>query len=125
MYTERESHSFLPDISLFIRRIEVFFLSFFLSFLVLTSVYLFLVSVEFIVALITLEAHTHSGRTSLDEGSARRRDLYLTTHNTQRKEKSMPQRNSNPQYRQASGGKPTPSLESAHPEAKIHYRHFS
>ena len=30
--------SFLPDISLFIRRIEVFFLSFFLSFLVLISV---------------------------------------------------------------------------------------
>ena len=34
---------------------------------------------------------THSvGRTPLDEGSARRRDLYLTTHNTQKRQASMP-----------------------------------
>ena len=26
--------------------------------------------------------HTKAGRTSLDEGSARRKDLYLTIHNT-------------------------------------------
>jgi hypothetical protein len=29
------------------------------------------------------------GRTSLDEGSARRRDLYLTTHNTHKRQASM------------------------------------
>jgi len=31
------------------------------------------------------------GRTPLDEWSARRRDLYLTTHNTHNKQASMPQ----------------------------------
>jgi hypothetical protein len=30
------------------------------------------------------------GRTPLDEGPARRRDLYLTTHNTHKRETSMP-----------------------------------
>jgi hypothetical protein len=30
------------------------------------------------------------GRTPLDEGSARRRDLYLTTHNTHNRQTSMP-----------------------------------
>ena len=30
------------------------------------------------------------GRTPLDERSARRRDLYLTTHNTRKRETSMP-----------------------------------
>jgi len=41
--------------------------------------------------LVTLnDTHTHTlGRTPLDEGSARRRDLYLTTHNTQKRETSM------------------------------------
>jgi hypothetical protein len=29
------------------------------------------------------DKHTTLGRTPLDEGPARRRDLYLTTHNTQ------------------------------------------
>ena len=29
--------------------------------------------------------HTTIGRTPLDEGSARRRDLYLTTHNTRKR----------------------------------------
>jgi hypothetical protein len=29
--------------------------------------------------------HTTLGRTPLDEGPARRRDLYLTTHNTQKR----------------------------------------
>ena len=33
---------------------------------------------------------TTVGRTPLDEGSARRRDLYLTTHNTHNKQTSMP-----------------------------------
>jgi hypothetical protein len=34
--------------------------------------------------------HTTLGMTPLDEGSARRRDLYLTTHNTHKKQTSMP-----------------------------------
>jgi hypothetical protein len=33
--------------------------------------------------------HTTLGRTPLDEGSARRRNLYLTTYNTQKKQPSM------------------------------------
>jgi hypothetical protein len=35
-------------------------------------------------------SHTTLGRTPLDEGSARRRDLYLTTHNTHKRQTSMP-----------------------------------
>ena len=34
--------------------------------------------------------HTPLGRTTLEEGSARRRDLYLTTHNSQKRKTSMP-----------------------------------
>ena len=34
--------------------------------------------------------HATLGRTPLDEWSARRRDLYLTTHNTQMRQTSMP-----------------------------------
>ena len=34
--------------------------------------------------------HTKVGRTPLDEWSARRRDLYLTTHNTHNRQTSMP-----------------------------------
>jgi hypothetical protein len=42
-----------------------------------------------------LHDHTHFrhatlGRTPLDEGPARRRDLYLTTHNTHKRQTSMP-----------------------------------
>jgi hypothetical protein len=42
--------------------------------------------------------HTTLGRTPLDEWSARRRDLYLTTHNI-----PCPRRDSNPQSQQAIG----------------------
>jgi hypothetical protein len=38
---------------------------------------------------ITLFRHTTFGRTPLDEGPARRRDLYLTTHNTHTRQTSM------------------------------------
>jgi hypothetical protein len=38
----------------------------------------------------TLFRHTTIGRTPLDEGPARRRDLYLTTHNTHKRQTSMP-----------------------------------
>jgi len=34
--------------------------------------------------------HTTLSRTPLDEWSARRGDLYLTTHNTHKRQKSMP-----------------------------------
>jgi hypothetical protein len=34
--------------------------------------------------------HTTIGRTPLDEGSARRGDLYLTTHNSHNRQTSMP-----------------------------------
>jgi hypothetical protein len=39
---------------------------------------------------ITHFRHTTVGRTPLDEGPARRRDLYLTTHNTHNRQTSMP-----------------------------------
>jgi len=42
------------------------------------------------------------GRTSLDEWSARRRDLYLTTHNTHNRH-PCPRWDSNPHSQQASG----------------------
>jgi hypothetical protein len=38
------------------------------------------------------------GRTLLDEWSARRRDLYLTIHNTQKRKTSMPRWDSNPYF---------------------------
>jgi hypothetical protein len=36
------------------------------------------------------DRHTTFGRTPLDEGPARRRELYLTTHNTHKRQTSMP-----------------------------------
>jgi hypothetical protein len=39
---------------------------------------------------ITHLTHTTLGRTPLGEGPARRRDLYLTTHNTHKRQTSMP-----------------------------------
>jgi len=52
--------------------------------------------------------HTTVGRTPLDEWSARRRDLYLKTHNTRNRRISMPRRDSKAQSQQASGRRPTP-----------------
>ena len=46
------------------------------------------------------------GRTPLDERSARRRDLYLTTHDTHNRQISMPPWDSNPRSQQASGRTP-------------------
>ena len=52
--------------------------------------------------------HTTAGRTPLDEWSARRRDLYLTTHNNHNRQTSMPPRwDSNPRSQQARGRRPT------------------
>jgi len=41
------------------------------------------------VLMITLR-HTTLGKTPLDEWSARRRDIYLTTHSTHKRQISMP-----------------------------------
>ena len=55
--------------------------------------------------MITLR-HTTVGRTPLDEWSARRRDLYLTTHNTLNRH-PCPRRDSNPQSQQANSRRPS------------------
>jgi hypothetical protein len=47
--------------------------------------------------------HSIFGRTPLEEASARRRFLYLTTHNIHKRRHSCPRQNSNPQSQQASG----------------------
>ena len=51
--------------------------------------------------------HTLRG-TSRDEWSTRCRDLNLTTHNTNKREASMPPQDSKPQSQQASSRRPTP-----------------
>jgi len=66
-----------------------------------------------VLHLITLnDTHTHTqantlSRTPLDEGSNRRRDLYLTTHNIHNRHPRH-LRNSNPKPQQASGSRPMP-----------------
>ena len=54
------------------------------------------------------QPRTAVGRTPLAEWSARRIDLYLTTHNTHNRETSKPRWGSTPQSQQASGRRPTP-----------------
>jgi hypothetical protein len=68
------------------------FLSFFLSFcLIMISVYLLTVRVEsYCYPWSHSMIHTTLGRTPLDERSARRRDLYLTTHITHNRQTPMP-----------------------------------
>ena len=52
--------------------------------------------------------HTTLGRTPLDEGSARRRDLYLTAHNSHKRDRlPCARQDSNPQAHQASGRRAT------------------
>jgi hypothetical protein len=53
------------------------------------------------------QRRTTVGRIPLNEWSARRRDLYLTTHDTHNKH-PCPRWNSNPQSQQASDRRPTP-----------------
>ena len=43
----------------------------------------------------------------LERGSVRRRDLYLTTHNTHKRHISIRRRDSNPQPQELSGRRPT------------------
>jgi len=45
---------------------------------------------SFLMFLDHTQRRTTVGRTSLDEWSARRRDLYLTTHNTHNRQTTMP-----------------------------------
>jgi hypothetical protein len=64
--------------------------SFFFFFLVLTSFYLLIVGVDGYFC-IWSHSLTHTlSRTPLDEGSARRRGFYLTTHNYHKTRTSMP-----------------------------------
>jgi len=53
------------------------------------------------------EQHTTVGRTPLDEWSAHRRDLYLTTHSTQNRHPCL-WRDLNPQSQQASSHRTMP-----------------
>jgi hypothetical protein len=57
--------------------------------LVLTPAYLITVGVDDIVALDHTQRHAVGG-TPMDGGSARRRDLHLTTHNTHNRQTSLP-----------------------------------
>jgi hypothetical protein len=53
------------------------------------------------------QSATHTlGRPSLEEWSARHPDLYLTTHNTHKKQTSMPGRDSNPKSQQRATADP-------------------
>ena len=72
------------------------------------------------------QRRTTVGRTPLDEWSVRRRDLYLTTHNTYNRQTSMLPWNSNPQSQQASGRRPTPeTARPMGPTLKIIYRYLN
>jgi len=62
----------------------------------------------FLMFLDHTQRRTIVGRTPLDEWSARRRDICLTTHNNHNRQISMPQWDSNPRSQQASGRRPTP-----------------
>jgi hypothetical protein len=58
------------------------------------------------------QPHTTVGRTPPDEGSARRRDLYLTTQTLYKRQTSMPPPpppwDSSPRFQQSLGRRPTP-----------------
>jgi hypothetical protein len=79
---------------------------FFLS-SVLSSAYLLIVGVEVIVALDHTQTHK-LGRTPLDEGSARRRTSTWQRTTPPRDRHPCLRRDSNPQWPQASGRRPTP-----------------
>jgi hypothetical protein len=96
----------------------------FLPSLILTSFCLFIVGVQGPPpSLSPSPMHTRArGKTPLDKGSAHHRDLYLTTHNTHKRERERErerdrqtdrhpsfQWDSNPQSLQTSNCRPTPS----------------
>ena len=55
-----------------------------------------------------LHLHITLDRTPLDAWSARRRDLYLTTHSNDKRQTSMPRRDTNPHSEQTCIRRPTP-----------------
>jgi hypothetical protein len=57
----------------------------------------------FLIFLHHIKWHITVGKKPLDEGSARRRDLYLTTQATHKRQASLPRRDSNQQSQQAIG----------------------
>jgi len=56
----------------------------------------------FLMFLDHTKRRTTIGKTSLNEWSAHRRDLYMTTHNIHNRQISMPRWHSNPQFQQMS-----------------------
>jgi hypothetical protein len=73
-----------------------------------SSTYLFTVGVEFVYfSLDHTQTHNTIGRSRLDEGSARRRDLYLTTQTLTRDEEPCPRWDSNPQCQQTNARRGT------------------
>jgi hypothetical protein len=86
------------------------YISFFLSFLVLTSFYLLTVGVEVIVALDHTQGHTHthtwydSSRRGIDPSQ---RPLPDNTQHSQQTDIHATRQDSNPQSQQASGRRPT------------------
>ena len=112
--THTHTHFSLFCISIFLRStfllllLFVFYICPFVLYLssVLYIFLLFLLSWHsspFILASFFLSYIDTLNATPLDEGSARRRDLYLTTHRH-----SCRRRDSNPQSKQAGGHRPTP-----------------
>jgi hypothetical protein len=88
--------------------ISLFFVFLFLSFLVRPLLPTYCRYRWLLLQLITFR-HTHTiGWTPLDEGSALRRHLYLTTPNTHNRY-PCPQQDSNPQSQLASCRRPTPA----------------
>ena len=77
-------------------------------FLSLTSFYLTMVRCRGVIAFDHTQWHTTVGRTPLDEGLARRRGFYLTTHTTLKYQ--CPRRDSNLQSQQAIGRRLSPLL---------------
>jgi hypothetical protein len=73
-----------------------------------SSTYSQQVSRLFLFSLDHTQTHTAAGRTPLDEGSARRRDLYLTTQTLTRDKHPCPRLDSNPRSQQALGRRPMP-----------------
>ena len=63
-----------------------------------------------IEALLLHSRHNTLGWTQVDERSPRRRDLYSRTHDSHKRQTSMPWRDSNPQSQQASSRRPTPYI---------------
>jgi hypothetical protein len=70
--------------------------------------HLFAVGVQGLFSFDHTEGHITLSRTPLDEGSARRRDLYLTIQTLTREKHPRPRWDSNPQSQQALGRRPMP-----------------